>query len=815
MPVLMPEFGFQVKNQAAWDARFSGWAAYLQTPKPEQRPVPGGGKVPVIKISLKGGVATEQFAMITGMLCYLRPGDILRDGAFSFTANVPTVVIKTLPGNEPAKLAKVIPIPCYVIYENVNQKQLKQDLVAAGGPIDRVLNIQALVMEIMQRRSLQVGFGFEAGDKQKLATRLRKTLTDRLLKSLLPAPGENRNGLVTIQVLAGEWIGEFNSELTLSLVKLTKRRGAPATVSYIDPTQCFKALAQLESRLQQHPLALWAIKQQQSLSFVLRFEYWRVADKKYKPIDWGPNASVKINNDIPLLPTVGSLNPRGEITLVIPKNKYQTLIGSKLYFVVDLNEHFIGTTKLPQQWRSTGKYDVNGMPGFFEKFQGVSLGNAAEPLVFRLGVHIHVQLLYQDGYRREYDKHIAENASARVIRFHGISLKRKNQYGRLRRFPPGVKVGISGKTNSVTSYCRTDANGVIDTWLPDMTVQPMAIKVFTDIEIPSIGLKRTVVANSYLDFISIRSATAMSWETEARLARGMNETLGKTGNGPQVIRLPDTDRHIVFRNAVFTLKKVLEMHRWLNYMTKDGPGSTPLWQAKPLTIGLHDKPKSWFRGITSNARIFGKQLAINIYVDPQRKLVSLSTIAHEYGHFVQSVAWESTETVWNRVATSLGFDPHSKKVINEFTALIEGWAPFFSLVFDHKSYESPPRKFSLPRNSGEKIEDAVAHAIFDLYQYEMLPAALKDKTVGDSENGDISAIPHGYCNGTAYYPKFNQYLWVPFTQLSTYFQSWGTAPPPLGIRQFCQNILTIPANRTLWKTNLRRHFHRRNIVRDL
>ncbi len=817
MPVLMPEFNRYFDTKAAWDSNFTSWSTFMKPPKLNQVQLPGGIKAPEIKLSLKNSIAKDQFAMMPGMLCYLRMGDQLTDGVFSFIAKVPTIVVKTLPENEMAKLAKVMPIPSYVIYENIDPDQLRKDLASANGPIDRKLDVQRLVLKILQRKSLISGLGttVDPDFKKKLTEKLRKLIISRMTRLLIPAVAEQRRGVATIKVLAGEKIGAFKGDLVVRLVKLNKIKGSGTTVSYIDPSQCMKAWSMIEKKLEKHPLSTWAIGRKESIRIYLRFEYWSESQKKYVAVDWKPNVGIKINNNIPLLPTVSSLKKSGDIELVIPKGRYQDVVGAKLFFVVDLNEHMIGTVKFPKQWQSTGKYDVNGMPGFFETFKGVNLGSKQEPLVFRLGARIHLQLQYKDGYRKAYDRQIKDLGSIKLTRFLGISLKRKNLYGNLRRFPEGVKVRISGLKNTVSFVRRTDGKGVVDCWVAEDGFEKMEITLIADMEVAASGLKQVTVVNENLSSSNISSAKPISWKTKVYLTRGVNEIVGDRPGTPRILKVPDSDHLYMFRNAVFTLKKVMDMHNWLRYMTKGSAASAPLWQAKPLTIGLHHEASNWYRGITSNAKIIGTKLAINIYVDPKIKMVPLRTIAHEYGHYVQSVAWKSNETVWIRVARSLGFYPHSKKVINEFTALIEGWAPFFSLVFDHKSYDPPPRKFSLSRNSGEKIEDSVAVSFFDLYQHEVLPSSVKEKTMGDSENGDITRIPHSYCDGRNYYPNFNQYIWTPFTQLAPYFHSWGTAPPAIGIRQFCKNISSIPANRTLWRTRLRRHFHRRNIVRDL
>src|SRR5262245_61100545 len=70
-----------------------------------------------------------------------------------------------------------------------------------------------------------------------------------------------------------------------------------------------------------------------------------------------------------------------------------------IYFRLNLNGRSHAGHTLPQAWSTKGWLATDGSLGYYENFNGTQLGDAAKPLVFRVGLDWHLRLIYEDKRR--------------------------------------------------------------------------------------------------------------------------------------------------------------------------------------------------------------------------------------------------------------------------------------------------------------------------------------------------------------------------------------------------------------------------------
>jgi hypothetical protein len=70
-----------------------------------------------------------------------------------------------------------------------------------------------------------------------------------------------------------------------------------------------------------------------------------------------------------------------------------------LFFLAHTKGLTVAGHRLPDEWSTRGWTATDGSPGYYPSFAGAQLGDSAHPVVFRIGVDVHVRCRYADLHR--------------------------------------------------------------------------------------------------------------------------------------------------------------------------------------------------------------------------------------------------------------------------------------------------------------------------------------------------------------------------------------------------------------------------------
>ena len=318
-----------------------------------------------------------------------------------------------------------------------------------------------------------------------------------------------------------------------------------------------------------------------------------------------------------------------------------------------------GGRKLPAQWSTEPRYSKNDKTGLFRNFAGFALGTAASPLVYRVGIDIHL-----------------------LVQFVVPGSLAKPQGSPTRPAPPSMKVDIRSNgalaTDRSLGTFPTDENGRVDVILDDNPTQDLYFVVELAIEDPQIRLSRFSAQSGLV------SATPIKWVSGARgmpvapgrffAASFRRDHVGEHGN-PQLLILQDDPNYA--DPAAHTLAVIRELHEWLYRMTKQD------WQ------GVNGLAVDLFTGVAVSGSAFTHYPTSFSAPDWNVKIEhshfwDRSTIAHEYAHHVM---WHLAGIGLLNFVTLLGkyqFLHYPTVASNPTHALIDGWAEFVELIFGGK-----------------------------------------------------------------------------------------------------------------------------------
>jgi hypothetical protein len=159
-------------------------------------------------------------------------------------------------------------------------------------------------------------------------------------------------------------------------------RGMP---SYADP------------KWEGHPLVEALAGTPIPVAIYLKFEVWNLTTKKFDPVS---NLPVKLMNYDPVSSSdpldTQNTNSDGKVQFAIANLQTLDEPQPDLYFLVETGGASRGGHTLPAEWSTKEWQATDGSPGYYPDFIGTQLGDAANPLVFRIGLDYHVRLTYKD-----------------------------------------------------------------------------------------------------------------------------------------------------------------------------------------------------------------------------------------------------------------------------------------------------------------------------------------------------------------------------------------------------------------------------------
>jgi IPT/TIG domain len=543
-----------------------------------------------------------------------------------------------------------------------------------------------------------------------------------------------------------------------------------------------------------------------------------------------------------------------------------------LYFLVYLSGipmPFAGHSALPSEWSTKGWKAVDGSPGYYEDFSGTILGDAVDPLVFRIGLDFHVRLTYEDKSKPPSVGAVTVTNGSQTVtgigsginwdtRLIGMMFRIKGEsmaYTISGVTPPNrltLNVNYAGVSGSSKPYiieaiapkdipvslyvgelpllpgdtqgikmgqAATDSKGEAHGVTFD--VQPMdSIYFRIDFEMQDAAIKLPRVrVEMEKDLWSWNT----SWWGDDRKIYAFNDRSSIGANTePEILHCSEKDRNV----APYFLKIVRELSTFLFHLTGgawEGVNNLTLYG---LVAGIIPpvgslRPFSWPRGVVNYLPDY--------YWDR-------STIIHELSH---QIVWKEADFgTWNIAGLFIeglfgrekGYqnDHHPSVMTNRLTAFIEGWPEFIASIFTRlvtlgtplHSYLNPATgnqgRYNEalgswvdlgppPNNRGEESEGSLINALWSIFQKYVVMMATSQK-IPESINGDLTLTAPWIMNNPAVTSRFLSLIWGPLKDLTS-----TAADSDKDTVEYMNKIWLHPGNDSSWPS-LRAEFQAFNMA---
>lgn len=329
------------------------------------------------------------------------------------------------------------------------------------------------------------------------------------------------------------------------------------------------------------------------------------------------------------------------------------------------------------------------------------IGTPDRPVVFRIGVDVHVRFTYRNGRTGAMDP-----ATMMIpVEVHSGSLSGRAALSRA--------TDVAGEVHCVVF----DVTAGEDLWL------------HLDFEMsdPAINLPRCTVQMSQMGW-------STAWSDADRWVFPLAATSVGTPTAPAVIPITVNDRNV----ALYLLKVLREWQTFLFLMTGGA------WGGVHLTL---------FRRSLSGVAYSWPVGDVNI---PPADHFDRATIAHELSHQVmwEEVNFSSLGIGYQGIFGNLSLYHRVDLLANAQHALIEGWAEFVEAIFDGSTAAPGTAPYSVstvspdggppvplgppPPNRGESVEGAFANGLFAVWEQDVVtPGVSTGVRVPESATGDI------------------------------------------------------------------------------
>lgn len=434
----------------------------------------------------------------------------------------------------------------------------------------------------------------------------------------------------------------------------------------------------------------------------LRFEMHNLATGGFDPLPAGVGVDLMdrdpISDDLVASTTtaaggvaffnVSDLSPSGET-------------APDLFFRVHTDGRRVAGQTLPGTWSTAGWLAADGTPGLRRSFAGGVMGTADRPLVFRIGVDVHVQFTYRNNRTGAMDP-----ATMMVpVEVHS---------GRVGdRSALDVHIDTLGQVHCVVF----DVDPGDDLWL------------HLDFEMtdPAINLPRCVVEMSQAGWSTV-------WDDADRWVFPLAATSVGTRAAPVVLPITVNERN----DALYMLKILREWQTFFFGLTGGAWRGVRLSLSRRSVSGV---AYSWPVG------------ELNI---PPADHFDRPTLAHELSH---QVMWEEADVsslgiAYDVIRRNLKLYHRVDLLANPTHALIEGWAEFVEAAFTTSGSGSGTPPWSVgtvspdggapvplgppPPNRGESVEGAFSDGLFAIWQQDVLtPAHSTTGRIPESTTGDL------------------------------------------------------------------------------
>jgi hypothetical protein len=658
-------------------------------------------------IQISNAAYRQLFSMTGGMVTFLPAGDPL-----------PTT------GSEPSPGAGSVVLQTWAVDITI----LKRDLPPGVPPMTAVLYLNVLPDTVRAALDPLVRMQPEPvlliGWDRLVSPVNRVELEDRFLERLML-------GQLAVFVPGGTVLGEMglsdpanpasDGEFTLRLID-----GAGSDLS---PLLHLRGMPSYGgAQWTGHPLIGVLAAMAVPVNIYAQFVVWNLTAKVFEPLPAG--IAVDLVDYNPGLPnnTLNTQNTDATGSVHFSFPDLQAAAGEQpdLFFLVHTNGANHAGNVLPNEWSTRGWKASDGSPGYYEDFTGVQLGDALHPLVFGIGLDLHVRFEYLHTPK-------ASNDPA----------------------PQGVPVDIhvGRPPGNSRMQVRINEDGEIHCILFDVSGgDTIQFHLEFEIEDVAINLPRARVQMP-------QAGWTTSWDDADRKFYADNDrtSLG-TQTTPEVVRITVNDRNV----ALYMLKIVRELSTFLFYMTNGG------WAGVNNLV--------LFRTSISNHAYSWPVGEVNL---PPNNHWDRSTIIHENSHQImwQEVNFTSLGVGYEAIFGDLATYHFVSLLANSQHALIEGWAEFMEAVFAASS--TPPYSVSTvqdgagvifplgppPHNRGESVEGAFANGLWALFQNQVVtPGVSANAHIPESATGDVSK-PAPWIKNAAVRDRFLSMIWEPLRDM--------------------------------------------------
>lgn len=431
-----------------------------------------------------------------------------------------------------------------------------------------------------------------------------------------------------------------------------------------------------------------------------KFEVWNATSRGYTPLPRGVRVSL-MDYD-PVTPNdelgVRETDDDGRVHFHYSNLAALEAIDEAtpdIFFLVHTNGIRHAGHTLPHEWSTKGWRDIYGNPGYFEEYDGRQLGNEDSPLIYRVGLDVHLKLEYRDETQRP-----PVNAPA----------------------PPKIPVSLiitPGVLNRGNFF--TDGGGEIHAVIFD--IEP-GVSIYFEVRFqmtdPAIHLPLVFVSGTGWE-TNYQDADTRTYPDWDRTTIGTYNS-SRRAIDPDVLRATAENRNV----ALYFLKIVREWSTFLFHIT----GGAWAGVAR-LDMGLGSPTRSYSWPVGS----------VNIHPDD---FWDRQTIIHELSH---QIMWQ--EANYSSLGIAVDFvtgryhHAHAPAVVtNPETALIEGWADFIAGIFERS--RTPPSDLTgvslgpAPATVGEVVEGAFTNGLWQIFQNLVVTSSISpDPRISATTNGII------------------------------------------------------------------------------
>jgi len=127
----------------------------------------------------------------------------------------------------------------------------------------------------------------------------------------------------------------------------------------------------------------------------VRFEYYDLKTNNFRPLPEGQTICL-MDSDTLYDSRIGTEKTGADGIARFCIEDLEDILECDIYFMAYPDKVHNGIENLPEEWATKGWVAVDGRPGFYPDYKGSHLGTWDDPLVFRIGLDIHIRFTYED-----------------------------------------------------------------------------------------------------------------------------------------------------------------------------------------------------------------------------------------------------------------------------------------------------------------------------------------------------------------------------------------------------------------------------------